>query len=149
MSEKKDKRRGTNSLNQVSRIIKISKELQRQVKNVIYRIEEWWQAYETDVHFPDVSGMEHLDMLLTRSKIADHDPFLTLDQQNRLYQADRTLLQQASQFYLAIASIADIANWRKHAKASRAHWWWYLDVVVHIPVMPIQPRVSYPVAIAA
>ena len=30
-------------------------------------------AYEVDVRFPDVSGMEHLDMLLTRSKLATAD----------------------------------------------------------------------------
>lgn len=28
-------------------------------------------AYEVDVRFPDVSGMEHLDMLLTRSALAE------------------------------------------------------------------------------
>ncbi len=27
-------------------------------------------AYEVDVRFPDVSGMEHLDMLLNRSELA-------------------------------------------------------------------------------
>ena len=26
-------------------------------------------AYEVDVQFPDVSGMEHLDMLMTRSEL--------------------------------------------------------------------------------
>ena len=32
-------------------------------------LEKLLSAYEVDVQFPDVSGFEHLDMLLTRSKI--------------------------------------------------------------------------------
>ena len=34
-------------------------------------------AYEVDVRFPDVSGIEHLDMLLTCSKIAKGERYLT------------------------------------------------------------------------
>jgi hypothetical protein len=36
-------------------------------------------AYEVDVRFPDVSGMEHLDMLLTRSEIARGEHHLTAE----------------------------------------------------------------------
>jgi hypothetical protein len=34
-------------------------------------------AYETDVQFADVSGMEHLDMLMTRSEIAQNELHLS------------------------------------------------------------------------
>ena len=59
-------------------------------------------AYEVDVRFPDVSGMEHLDMLLTRSEIARCEPHLTAEQRTRLAEADKVLLQQARPFYQAI-----------------------------------------------
>ncbi len=34
------------------------------------RYDKLIRAYETDVQDPEVSGMEHLDMLMTRSEIA-------------------------------------------------------------------------------
>ena len=37
-------------------------------------------AYEVDVRFPDVSGMEHLEMLCTRSDIARGETHLTAEQ---------------------------------------------------------------------
>ena len=33
--------------------------------------------YATDVEFPDVSGAEHLEMLLLRDRLADLQPTLT------------------------------------------------------------------------
>ena len=44
---------------------------------------EMLSAYETDVQFPDVSGMEHLDMLLTRSELAKYEPHLTEEERQR------------------------------------------------------------------
>lgn len=102
-------------------------------------IEEGLLAYETDVRFPDVSGMEHLDMLITRSKIANYQDSLTDEQRIRLVEADRVLLQQASQFYKAIIRIADIVKWREHAQAPSSHWWWYLDVLAHAPLASTRP----------
>lgn len=98
------------------------------------QLESWLTQYETDVRFPDVSGMEHLDMLLTRSRIAADKDALTPDQTERLLNADQQLLQNAEQFYRAIAAVADLAEWRTTSAVSSEEWWWYLDVLVSVPL---------------
>ena len=70
-------------------------------------------AYEVDVRFPNVSGMEHLEMLCTRSDIARGATHLTAEQRARLAEADKLLLQQARRFYQAIQHIADLEAWRR------------------------------------
>lgn len=95
--------------------------------------EDLVSAYEVDVRFPDVSGMEHLDMLLTRSRIAEVEAALTPEQQQRVQAADRELMYHADRFYAAIHQVADLAAWREQEKATPAEWWWYLDVLAHAP----------------
>ncbi len=90
-------------------------------------------AYEAEVQFPDVSGMEQLDMLITRSEIAKNESHLSEKERKRLLNADRLLLQQGRQFYKSIQSIADLASWRRDENIPATHWWWYLDVVVQLP----------------
>lgn len=104
------------------------------------RYEDLIVAYETDVDFPDVSGMEHLDMLINRSEIAHGEACLTDKQKVRLHVSDKKLLQKAHQFYNAIRSVADVAAWRRTRKIPAEEWWWYLDVIVQLPIesMPVQ-----------
>ena len=90
-------------------------------------------AYEVDVRFPDVSGMEHLEMLRTRSDIARGETHLTAEQRARLAEADKHLLQQARRFFQAIQRIADLEAWRRQQGTPPAHWWWYLDVLAQLP----------------
>jgi len=90
-------------------------------------------AYEVDVRFPDVSGMEHLEMLRTRSDIARGETHLSAEQRARLAEADKLLLQQARRFYQAIQRIADLEAWRRQQGTPPAHWWWYLDVLAQLP----------------
>src|ERR1700704_1728206 len=90
-------------------------------------------AYEVDVRFPDVSGMEHLEMLCTRSDIARSETHLTAEQRARLAEADKLLLQQARRFYQAIQHIADLEVWRRQQGTPPAHWWGYLDVLARLP----------------
>ncbi len=89
-------------------------------------------AYEVDVQFPDVSGMEHLDMLMTRSEIAKYEPHFSDKERQRLLTADKLLREQAPLFYQSIQEIADLASWRQDADAPTAHWWWYLDVITQM-----------------
>ena len=90
-------------------------------------------TYEVDVRFSDVSGMEHLDMLLTRSEIAKGEDYLTTEQRARLAEADKVLLQQTRSFYQAIQRIADLETWRREENVPSTHWWWYLDVLAQLP----------------
>ena len=109
-------------------------------------IEKLIAAYEIDVQFPDVSGMEHLEMLLARTEIARLEERLTAKQRQRLAQADLTLLEQARRFYEVIDRIADLDLWRREQDAPPAHWWWYLDVLAQLPesVMPASPSQAVP-----
>lgn len=98
-------------------------------------LEQLLFAYETATETPDVSGAEHLDMLLVRSELARHQVTLTRSQANRLAAADHRLMAQANSFYQAIARIANLAQWRQAENAPPEHWWWYLD--------NLQPTPSY------
>ena len=93
-------------------------------------------AYEVDVRFSDVSGMEHLDMLLTRSEIARGEEYLTTEQRARLTEADKVLLQQTRSFFQAIQRIVDLETWRREENVPSTHWWWYLDVLAQLPELP-------------
>ncbi|MCL4297555.1 MAG: hypothetical protein KJ077_17580 [Anaerolineae bacterium] len=93
-------------------------------------------AYEVDVRFPDVSGLEHLEMLHTRSELAQGMSHLTVEQYTRLVEADKILVQQARRFYQAIQQVADIEEWRRLENPPVAHWWWYLDILAQLPELP-------------
>ena len=97
-------------------------------------IESKLSAYEVDVDFPNVSGMEHLQMLMTRSELHRVGHQLTTEQQIRLANADKRLLQHALRFHQAIQSIADLPRWREsETDVTPEHWWWYLDVLAQLP----------------
>lgn len=102
------------------------------------KINDLLTAYEVDVRFPDVSGMEHLDTLLMRSELAkaERSHALTAEQGRRLAEADRILASQAGRFYQAIRRIADLAAWRQQEGAPPQEWWWYLDVLAQAPAVP-------------
>jgi hypothetical protein len=96
-------------------------------------IEVLVSAYEVDVDFPDVGGMEHLQMLMTRSELHEHEEKLSAAQKQRLLVADQKLLKQAGRFFQAIQSIADLAQWRQMESITPEQWWWYLDVLAQLP----------------
>jgi hypothetical protein len=98
--------------------------------------EERLYAYEVDVQFPDVSGMEHLEMFYNRSEIAAIESELSPDQKARLAKADQILVRDAHLFYAALQQIVNLKRWREQDNASPDHWWWYLDVLAAAPVAP-------------
>ncbi len=93
-------------------------------------------AYEVDVQFPDVSGMEHIEMFYNRSEMAKIEHEFTPEQKERLAKADHTLLQDAHLFNTALKQIVDLKRWREQDNVSPEHWWWYLDVLAAAPVVP-------------
>lgn len=103
------------------------------------KINDLLNSYEVDVRFPEVSGMEHLDMLLVRSQLAqaEHSNELTTEQTRRLAEADRVLALQAGRFYQAISRIADLEAWRLQEHVSPQEWWWYLDVLAQSPATKV------------
>lgn len=103
-------------------------------------------AYEVDVRFPDVSGIEHLDMLRMRSEIALHEADLTIEEQMRLAEADKAFLRQIRYFYPAIQKIANLETWRREENIPVTHWWWYLDVLVQLPQLPTDEMIQEKVA---
>lgn len=94
-------------------------------------------SYEAGVRHPEVSGMEHLNLLQIRSSLADLAPELTEAQHERLKKADQELLASANEFLYAIRQIADLDSWRTQEDVPPAHWWWYLDVIVNLPLPAI------------
>lgn len=103
-----------------------------------------FESYETDIQFPDVSGMEHLDMLMTRSEIAKYEAHFTEAEKERLRKADGILLQNARKFYSAITQVADLAIWRADGNVPPSHWWWFLDVLAQLPDFPECPVAESP-----
>jgi hypothetical protein len=81
-------------------------------------------------------------MLGDTTEIAQNAPHLSDEERLRVLNADRLLLQQAKQFYESIQSIADLASWRRDESVPPAHWWWYLDVIVQLPIRSEQPTES-------
>jgi hypothetical protein len=73
-------------------------------------LEELIFAYEVATQFPDVSGAEHLDILLIRSDIENYRSQLSHTQMPRLAVADNRLMRQARTFHIAIAQMANLAH---------------------------------------
>lgn len=102
-------------------------------------LERWIAGYEAAVHHPEVSGMEHLQLFQVRSQLANHMQQLSVSQQERIWQADQILLANASLFLQAINEIADLHTWRSQRNTPPEDWWWYLDIIVHLPVSLLSP----------
>lgn len=93
------------------------------------KLESLLAAFETDVRFPDTSGMEHFDMLLSRTKLENNRQHLTAEQKERLAAADEQMARQLEVFYAAIVQVGDLTDWREKINPPATHWWWYLDVL--------------------
>jgi hypothetical protein len=86
------------------------------------------------VEFPDVSGMEHLEMLQVRDRINEIESQLTTDEKTLLAKADRQLIQNAKDFFQELLHFVDFAEIRENQAISPARWWWYLDVLASLPI---------------
>ncbi len=93
--------------------------------------------YLAGVQSPGASGFEHLNTFMVRDKLFDQNDMLTAAERAALLQADRQLLEQTALFLSALEQITTLAYERERRGASSERWWWYLDVVSHLP-MPSQ-----------
>jgi hypothetical protein len=89
--------------------------------------------YRVDVQHPEVSGAEHLEMLQLRDRLAAIEPRLTTEEQNVLAEADRALVTHAVAFAQEIQRFLNLQAYRHEHGIPPTHWWWYLDVVCHVP----------------
>ena len=85
-----------------------------------------------DVQHPEVSGVEHLEMLHLRDRLAEIKATLTSEEQDTLAEADRVLVERAPAFNKELLRFLDLAAYRREHGTPPAHWW-YLDVVSHLP----------------
>lgn len=92
--------------------------------------------YVTAVKHPDVSGFEHLEMLMIRDKLTVEEAELSTDELKLLLTADQQLLITAHKVHQALAEITDLQLERQNRQPSPKHWWWYLDVLKSLPAQP-------------
>jgi hypothetical protein len=101
---------------------------------ITLEIEQLLTDYAGGVRHPEVSGMEHLNLLMIRDRLAALEPQLTQVQRRQLSRFDRMLVAQSHEFLQAIRQIADLAAWREQQQAMPDRWWWYLDVIAYLPL---------------
>ena len=89
------------------------------------------EDYVKGVEFPDTSPFEVLELLDTRSRLAEHEAELTPKDRERLEVADDVFLQNAPSFLDSLSELGSLAELRARAGAPCSHWWWYLDKLNH------------------
>lgn len=92
------------------------------------------EHYLVDVEFPDVSGIEHIQMLQIRDELATVEDTFSPDERRKLAAADKRLLEQAAAFYAELSRFLDLAQDRQTYSIPPERWWWYLDVLAQLPV---------------
>ena len=104
---------------------------------------ELLQNYVIDTQHPGVSGIEHLQMLHNRSKLAEIEPTLTQEECQQLVAADLLLLFYAKEFWAELSLFIDLAQERQRLNVTRQQWWWYLDIMAQLPTYLIkQPQIE-------
>lgn len=94
------------------------------------------EQYTVDVDYPEVSGIEHLQMLETRSKLHLLEPQLSVEDRRLLNIADHKLATEAIHFFEELKRFVNLAEERRQRKVKPEEWWWYLDVLAQAPTLP-------------
>lgn len=87
----------------------------------------WLRRYLDGVAFPESSGIEHLDMLEARDRLAAAE--LDPRERHQLREADQELLGKASLFLEELERFVDLPAYRQERGIGSGRWWWYLDVL--------------------
>jgi hypothetical protein len=98
--------------------------------------------YLVAVEHPEVSGFEHLEMLLVRDKLAEQESLLTAEEKAQLTVADQQLIKRANEFYTELSRVTDLKSERQQRHPDAKQWWWYLDVLTNLPSPPLQSQAS-------
>lgn len=100
------------------------------------------ERYTVAVEHPGVSGFEHLEMLMVRDKLAEQETRLRPEEQAQLETADRRLIAQAADFHAELSRITGLEYERRQRGVPSSHWWWYLDVLAHLPQPAGEPALA-------
>ena len=101
--------------------------------------------YCVDVQHPEMSGVEHLEMLQIRDRLAELESTLTFEEQQARAAADRVLVARASAFYQELLRFLDLAAYRREHGIPPARWWRHLDVISHLPPLKDEaPQMGHP-----
>jgi len=90
------------------------------------------KVYKIALEYPDVSGFEVLELLDIRSKLAELENSLTINEKTILEQSDEMLLDNLESFYEKIQEIGYLPEFRMRAKILPSHWWWYMDKFIGV-----------------
>ncbi len=91
------------------------------------RAQELLKLYTVGLKHPEVSGFELLDLLETRSALAQVESNLQEAERHQLEEADTLFLDLAEILYRQISTVVDLAEIRHKSRTPPSHWWWYLD----------------------
>lgn len=89
---------------------------------------KWVEDYLVDTQNLDVSGFEHLQMLMNRDRIEQIKDELDAATRQILHTADRLLYMDAVKTYIEASKIFSFEDKRLERSITPSHWWWYLDV---------------------
>ena len=92
------------------------------------------ERYCLEVKDLGASGPEHLQMLHRRDELAESETTLSPQEQASLAEADRLLLQHATALVVELSLCIDLAKQRREQNIPPSRWWWYLDVISHLPL---------------
>jgi len=93
------------------------------------------EQYVVDVDYPAVSGIEHLQMLETRSQVAVIETQLSAPEQRLLAAADYKLATHALAVLAELNRFVNLVQEPQQRQIGPQDWW-YLDVLVQVPALP-------------
>lgn len=89
--------------------------------------------YNISLDYPEVSGAEQLELLMIRDQIAELETQLSAKEKQILSEADQKLIKNAKIIEQEISQFINLPNYRKKENIPPQKWWWYLDVLSHLP----------------
>jgi hypothetical protein len=90
--------------------------------------------YNISLDYPEVSGAEQLELLMIRDQIAELETQLSEEERQILSAADQKLIKNAKIIEQELSQFINLANYRKQEDIPPQKWWWYLDVLSHLPI---------------
>ncbi|MBI3988870.1 MAG: hypothetical protein HY347_04555 [candidate division NC10 bacterium] len=94
------------------------------------RTEQLLARFRQGVQHPEVSGFEVLELLDTRSALAQREEELSEAERRELEAADSLFLTHVQHWYESVGHVADLEAMRRQAAVPPSHWWWYLETLV-------------------